>query len=1078
MEILSIKNSYNYSNKKMRNCSATNFKSNNCLTPINTTKVKNSNLIAYNNISFKGNLHSSLSKLLNMGYEVAQINSKGELCNNGNSIILKNAQDMVALSKSENAWNKNYVLCMDIDLKSQDFQGIGNLKKAYTGTFDGNGFSVKNLNINKKDSNSVGFFRTCNDAQIKNLKIENAQIIGKSDVGGIIGSSENKTVIDNTSFDGEVKGKNVVGGLVGFAKHTTVNGSKFSGIVKPELINNEEDDDDDDDFFVSKKKNTTSSKFFGGIYGIGENSQISETNVNAKISADDIIGGFIGQSDWSDINDCVFNGNVKDINKSGFFIGSAQNSNVFNSYSLTSRKLIGENINSKLNNCFNDISSINENVHKNWNNNIWNISSKKLPRHNKLLSEADPIEIFIEDVNNDIKNKNIKIGFNYTAPKEISIKLDDMEPPEHFKENEPVLSEIENCNNPSKLAKLFAYWTDSFRWGFNEEDKKHDEILLALVKNKNFNLNERWNDNDLIAVPRALLLERFESATYCTPLYVLSALNKGYIFNEALKREDIDPFVQSGPEKDSDIFKNLYQAPISTNMFLLFNSKNKNTQKYVKTRCSQIPSMLSEDRLTNLLCKNSFDNFKFDEHTNKINIPTFLFPELKNIKDIKTTGKENYLSLWEIANSPDISASYEDSQKNTILHLIASEKLPILEQMTYFENAIANGADLNTKNKNCLSPFMLAVKNRNDLLCLKMLERNIQDKFYSDEDGNNAFLLSTKYNKTKQATLIMEKIHNMGFSLNTCNKSLSTPLIEAVKNNDAQKINYLIANGAAVDLCDENGQTALHHAFIQKNIQAIKWLIDSYACLEVKDKMGLMPKDYWNNCDSDSDFYNLNLNSLITAYNFAGIKDIDSLSLNITDINNLQKEFKNIKYFGVKDLETKGSSLEKALIKLYYYLCNDNGAVTKDKAKAEEFLQKLAQTNNPYSRECILKILKDSPADINGQNKNGETPLLLSLKSYQLAQTNKEKLSCMQNIKCLLDKGAKVDIADNNDQTPLHHAVFSNNIVLLNEILGKHPNVNHTDILGKNPIQYISKDPDDPMRKVYNIYAKKRDLNQ
>lgn len=126
----------------------------------------------------------------------------------------------------------------------------------------------------------------------------------------------------------------------------------------------------------------------------------------------------------------------------------------------------------------------------------------------------------------------------------------------------------------------------------------------------------------------------------------------------------------------------------------------------------------------------------------------------------------------------------------------------------------------------------------------------------------------------------------------------------------------------------------------------------------------------------------------------------------------------------------------------------------------------------------MLKVLKNSPVDVNSKNKDGETPLLLALKSYQTARTSKEKLSCMQNIKCLLDYGADVDIDDMNGQTPLHHAVFTNNIILFNELLGKHPNVNHTDILGKNPLQYLSPDPEDPMRKVYYLYAQKRALNQ
>lgn len=1078
MKIQRLKNSFEYCQKpKNKQLADGNIRTSSYgMTYFNVISPKH--FIAVNQISFKAHEHTGISKLISQGYERAEIGINGQIANHGKNIIISSADDLIAVSKSENAWRNNYVLSTDIDLKNKDFYGIGNIKRGYSGVFDGNGYVLKNLSIKKGNYNSVGLFRVCNNAHIKNLKIENAQIIGKNDVGIVVGSAENNTELENISVNGNLTALNVAGGLIGFAQNTFVSNCFFNGGISP--LKNEKQENDDDSFFIQKKNQSSedSGNFFGGAVGIAENSKIFASGIKAKVNGERITGGFIGLSNWSDICDCVFSGEVNNPQKSGFLVGAAENSKITNSYALTERKLIGEQIKSSLSGCFSDIRELNYGVHNNWNTSVWNISPKKLPRLKKELCEMDPITVFIEDINNDIKNENIKIGFNYRAPKTISIKLDDMEPPKHYPENEKILSEINNCNDSSKLSKLFAYWTDSYRMGFDPEDKKHDEILLALVRNKKFNMNERWNTDNFKLLFRAIVLGRAEAATYCTPLYVLSSLNKGYIFNEALKRDDIDPFVQSGSYKTTDIFERLYEDPISTNMFLLFNSKNPTIKKYVRQSVTQRPRVESKDRLTELLCNNPIEKFKFNEFSNEVQIPVFLLPELKKISDINIIGKDKYFSLWDIVNSPDIPANYSDSQNNNIFHLISSKTFPISQQLTCFEIAKNNGTDLNAKNIYGMTPYMQSLANKNDLLCFAMLKAGVQNKYSTDANGDNALLVNVKYNKSKQANLIAENLHNLGFSLNTCNKTQSTPLIEAVKNNDLQKINYLLTNGAAVDLCDINGQTALHHAFIQRNIPVIKWLMDSYACLEVKDKMGFTPQDYWLDCNTDIEFKKLNWDAAVMTYNFAGIQDIDSLSLNMTDINSLSRELENIRTFDFNNLKNRGFSLEKALIKLYCYLCNDTNNILADKTKSNELLAQLAQTNNPYCKECLLKVLKNSPVDVNSKNKDGETPLLLALKSYQTARTSKEKLSCMQNIKCLLDYGADVDIDDMNGQTPLHHAVFTNNIILFNELLGKHPNVNHTDILGKNPLQYLSPDPEDPMRKVYYLYAQKRALNQ
>lgn len=75
------------------------------------------------------------------------------------------------LSKAEN-YNKNIKLMSDLDLTDIDLSSIWNVQAntTFTGQFDGNGFSIKNITISSNNSN-YGLFGSTNGATIKNLKL-------------------------------------------------------------------------------------------------------------------------------------------------------------------------------------------------------------------------------------------------------------------------------------------------------------------------------------------------------------------------------------------------------------------------------------------------------------------------------------------------------------------------------------------------------------------------------------------------------------------------------------------------------------------------------------------------------------------------------------------------------------------------------------------------------------------------------------------------------------------------------------------------------------------------------------------
>ena len=117
------------------------------------------------------------------------------------------------------SYSRNLVVSLqtDLDLEGRDFTGI----PIFCGRFEGNGHTIRGLNITM-DGSAQGFFRYLTEtAVVKNLHLEgNIQMEGSaSEIGGFVGN--NKGEIRNCSFSGMVSGKEFVGGIAG---HNGVSG--------------------------------------------------------------------------------------------------------------------------------------------------------------------------------------------------------------------------------------------------------------------------------------------------------------------------------------------------------------------------------------------------------------------------------------------------------------------------------------------------------------------------------------------------------------------------------------------------------------------------------------------------------------------------------------------------------------------------------------------------------------------------------------------------------------------------------------------------------------------------------------
>jgi len=108
------------------------------------------------------------------------------------------------------------VICLmnNIDLGGQIWTPIGTSSHPFRSTFNGHGKSIYNLYCNNTGDDNIGLFGYAEDAQIVFTQVRNANVEGKTNVGGLIGYSKN-TRLYCCNITGQIHGKNNVGGLIG-----------------------------------------------------------------------------------------------------------------------------------------------------------------------------------------------------------------------------------------------------------------------------------------------------------------------------------------------------------------------------------------------------------------------------------------------------------------------------------------------------------------------------------------------------------------------------------------------------------------------------------------------------------------------------------------------------------------------------------------------------------------------------------------------------------------------------------------------------------------------------------------------
>lgn len=105
----------------------------------------------------------------------------------------------------------DYKLTADIDMSGVSFTPLPD----FTGSLDGQGHVIRNLTFNNANQDQAALFSTTHGATIKNLGIENANIVGNANAAAIVGRACGGTIQSCYVANSYIEGRDHVGSITG-----------------------------------------------------------------------------------------------------------------------------------------------------------------------------------------------------------------------------------------------------------------------------------------------------------------------------------------------------------------------------------------------------------------------------------------------------------------------------------------------------------------------------------------------------------------------------------------------------------------------------------------------------------------------------------------------------------------------------------------------------------------------------------------------------------------------------------------------------------------------------------------------
>jgi hypothetical protein len=263
-------------------------------------------------------MNGDYSILANFGLEIWEIRDWHDLDairnNLGDRYILMNDLDSTTAGYAE--------LANPTADQGEGWEPIGTSDDQFTGSFDGRGYEVRDLFINRPDENYVGLFgEVGQEGVIKDIGVVNVTMTGNDYVGGLVGHSEG--AVSNSYSAGNVTGEEHVGGLVGHNGGIVSNSYSTGGVTGEERVGG----------LVGWNQATLSNSYsscsvtgnwsVGGL--VGDNwyyeGTVSNSYSRGSVTGSMRVGGLVGVNFYGSVTHSYSTGSVTGSSQVGGLVG-------------------------------------------------------------------------------------------------------------------------------------------------------------------------------------------------------------------------------------------------------------------------------------------------------------------------------------------------------------------------------------------------------------------------------------------------------------------------------------------------------------------------------------------------------------------------------------------------------------------------------------------------------------------------------------------------------------------------------------------------------------------------------------
>lgn len=263
--------------------------------------------------------------------------------------VVENIEDLASMNSDTYTLALSYILADNLDFNDSSsyddysahsglytvgsgFTPIGNNVAEFTGSFNGSGFTISNMMINRPTTGYVGLFGETYQASIFNIGMINVSVSGASHAGGLVGRNSN-TAITNSYTTGVVTSTgSYTGGLIGQNYNNSIITDSHSTVVVTStgidtggLIGNNHVSTIIDSYATGAV--TSTAENVGGLVGLSfQGSTITNAYATGVASGAYYVGGLVGLSDTSYYTNAYATGVVTGTSYVGGLVGYAKNS--------------------------------------------------------------------------------------------------------------------------------------------------------------------------------------------------------------------------------------------------------------------------------------------------------------------------------------------------------------------------------------------------------------------------------------------------------------------------------------------------------------------------------------------------------------------------------------------------------------------------------------------------------------------------------------------------------------------------------------------------------------------------------